>query len=116
MLYLFQAGHNKIISDKVGIVIVAWGVKTVTRLLRADSDSKRLIWVSFRVHVLGPHGLDWEGDRARTDRTYQSWWQAEAAHETGTLSGFPLPQLVGALVPGLAWTYVMLFLYLLESD
>jgi len=116
MLCWFQAGHNKIISDKVGVVIVGYcmGAKTVTRLLRADS--KRLIWLSFPARVLGPHGLDWQRDRARTDWSHQSWWLAEAAHETGTLSGFPVPQLVGTLVQGLAWTYVILFAYHVEPD
>ena len=32
MLCWFQAGYNKIISDKVGIVIVARGAKPGTRL------------------------------------------------------------------------------------
>ena len=114
MVCYFQAGHNKIISDKVGIVIVTKGAKTVTWLLRADS--KRLICLSFSARVLGPHRLDWQGDRARTDWSHQSWWHAEAAHETGTLSGLPVPQLVGALVQGLEWTYVILFTCPLESD
>lgn len=114
MVCWFQAGHNKILSDKVGMVIVTRGAKTVTRLLRVDL--KRLICLSFPARVLGPHGLDWQGDRARTNWSYQSWWHAEAAHETGTLSGLPVPQLVGALVQGHVWTYVKMFACLLESD
>lgn len=43
MFYWFQAGHNKIISDKVGIVVIV--ARGAWRDLRADS--KRLMWLSF---------------------------------------------------------------------
>ena len=51
-----------------------------------------------------PHELDRQGDWAGTHWAHQSWWLAKGAHETGTLSRFPVPQLVGAYLQRDAWT------------
>jgi hypothetical protein len=53
---------------------------------------------------LEPHELDRQGDRAWAYWTHQPWWHAEGPHETGTLSRFPVPQLVGAYLQRDAWT------------
>ena len=50
--------------------------------------------------MLDAHRLDRQGNCARHDGADQPWWDAEAAHQTGTLPGVPAAQLVGADVQG----------------
>jgi hypothetical protein len=87
-------------------VTVARGAAPVMRQLRVDT--MELIWLFFLCACItvGPHGLDWQGNRAWTDGPYQSWWHAQGPYQTRSLSRFPIPQLVGSLVQGDVWMYV----------
>jgi hypothetical protein len=87
-------GHNKIISDKVRkycheyLYHMGVALRAVVRSVTDEGGAG----------CVGSDRLDRQGSSAWADWADQSWWAAEAAHETGTVSGFPVPQLVGAFV------------------